>query len=54
MIRLIHDKTENYAEIGPGKVLTGLLKKALPKGTSWKVFSVSDMKSLEQFLKELG
>ncbi|HAO20390.1 MAG TPA: [acyl-carrier-protein] S-malonyltransferase [Desulfobacteraceae bacterium] len=53
MIRLINDKTENYAEIGPGKVLTGLLKKALPKGTSWKVLSVSDMKSLEQFLNGL-
>jgi [acyl-carrier-protein] S-malonyltransferase len=54
MIRLISNQTEFFTETGPGKVLSGLLKKALPKGTSGKVFSVSDMKSLEQFLKDIG
>lgn len=53
MARLIRENIDVYAEVGPGKVLTGLLKKALPKGSDAKVFSISDMKSLEQFFKEV-
>jgi [acyl-carrier-protein] S-malonyltransferase len=53
MTRLVRENIEVYAEVGPGKVLTGLLKKTLPKGSDAKVFSISDMKSLEQFFKEV-
>ncbi len=53
MMRLIRENTEVYVEVGPGKVLTGLVKKTLPKNSDAKVFSVSDMKSMEQFFKEV-
>ncbi len=43
-----------YVEIGPGKVLTGLLKKCLPQIDKTAVFNVSDMKSLDKFLEAVG
>jgi [acyl-carrier-protein] S-malonyltransferase len=44
----------NYAEIGPGKVLTGLVKKILPKNSSVKFFNINSLKTLESFCKEIG
>ncbi len=44
----------NYAEIGPGKVLTGLVKKILPKNSSAKFFNINSLKALESFCKEIG
>ncbi len=53
MIRLIDEKVEIFVEVGPGKVLTNLIKKTVPKDHPYKMFSVNDMKSLEFFLKEV-
>ena len=44
----------NYVEIGPGKVLTGLVKKILPKDSSAEFFSINSLKALESFFKEIG
>jgi [acyl-carrier-protein] S-malonyltransferase len=43
-----------FVEVGPKKVLAGLLKKILPPDTEAKVFNVEDMKSLESFLGAVG
>jgi [acyl-carrier-protein] S-malonyltransferase len=43
-----------FVEVGPKKVLAGLLKKILPPDTGAKVFNVEDMKSLENFLGAMG
>jgi [acyl-carrier-protein] S-malonyltransferase len=51
MCRLMEKDVEIFAEIGPGKVLTGLLKKILPKDYPCQIFNVNSMKGLEQFLK---
>jgi [acyl-carrier-protein] S-malonyltransferase len=43
-----------FVEVGPKKVLAGLLKKILPPDTGAKVLNVEDMKGLEGFLGEVG
>jgi [acyl-carrier-protein] S-malonyltransferase len=52
MCKLMEEHIEIFAEVGPGKVLAGLLKKILPEDYPCRIFNVNSMKSLEQFLKE--
>ncbi len=51
--RLMTENVEVFVEVGPGKVLTGLLKKILPKDYPCKIYNVNSMKQLERFLKEI-
>ncbi|MBT8340149.1 MAG: ACP S-malonyltransferase, partial [Desulfatitalea sp.] len=48
MMAMMADGVDTYVEIGPGRVLTGLLKKMLPADTDTRVFNVSDLKSLDK------
>ncbi len=50
MKKLEEAQTEIFVEIGPGKVLTGLLKKILPKGHACGVYNVNNLKTLEAFM----
>jgi [acyl-carrier-protein] S-malonyltransferase len=43
-----------FVEVGPKKVLTGLLKKILPRDTGAKVHNVENMPSLDSFLEAVG
>ena len=52
MCKLMQEKVEIFVEIGPGTVLTGLLKKILPKDYPCKTYRVYNMNSLEHFFKE--
>jgi [acyl-carrier-protein] S-malonyltransferase len=52
MCRLMAENIEVFVEVGPGRVLTGLLKKILPKDYPRKIYNVNSMKSLDQFLNE--
>jgi [acyl-carrier-protein] S-malonyltransferase len=54
MCKMIEEKVEVYTEIGPGKVLTGLIRKTLPKDNPAKTYSVNDLKGFENFLKEIS
>jgi [acyl-carrier-protein] S-malonyltransferase len=52
MCRLMDERVEVFAEIGPGKVLTGLLRKTLPRDYPATVCNVTDLKTFESFLQE--
>lgn len=52
MVNLIDEKMEAFVEVGPGRVLAGLLKKILPPDYPAKVYNISNMKQLEKFMNE--
>ncbi|MBU4344787.1 MAG: ACP S-malonyltransferase [Proteobacteria bacterium] len=54
MHRVMDEGVEIFAEIGPGKVLAGLLKKILPEDYPCKIYNVNNMKTLERFLQEVA
>ena len=45
-------KVGTFVEVGPGRVLAGLLKKILPSDYPAKVYNISNMKQLEKFMNE--
>ncbi len=47
---LAGENIEIFVEIGPGKVLTGLLRKILPKDYPAEIYNVNDLKTYEKFL----
>jgi [acyl-carrier-protein] S-malonyltransferase len=51
ILKMIENQTEIYVEIGPGRVLTGLLKKILPAGSNARAYNVYDLKTLDAFLQ---
>ncbi|MDY7037313.1 MAG: ACP S-malonyltransferase [Thermodesulfobacteriota bacterium] len=53
ILKMIEDKVDVFVEVGPKKVLSGLLKKIIPRKTEVKVYNVEDMKSLELFLEKI-
>lgn len=54
MLAMIEKNAEVFVEIGPGRVLTGLLKKSLPSGSTAKVYNIYDLKTLEAFIQAEG
>ena len=52
MTRLIEEPVEIFVEVGPGRVLSGILKKILPGDFHGKTYNVGNMKQLEKFLNE--
>ena len=52
MNTLIRQKMDTFVEVGPGRVLAGLLKKSIPSDYPAKIYHVSNMKQLEKFLQE--
>jgi len=54
MGKLVDRDIEVFAEIGPGKVLTGLAKKTLPKTHPAKLYSINSLKAVDQFLNEIS
>ena len=47
------ENVDVFVEVGPGRVLAGLLKKILPKDCPAKVYNVSNLKQLETFMNEI-
>ncbi|MEZ4527043.1 MAG: ACP S-malonyltransferase [Desulfobacterales bacterium] len=51
VLKMMAEQVEIFVEVGPGKVLTGLVKKIIPKDYVCEVHNVYDLPSLEAFLK---
>ena len=51
--RLVDENVEIFVEVGPGRVLAGLLKKILPGDYPAKTYNVANMKQLEKLLKDV-
>ena len=52
VLKMIADGVEVFAEIGPGKVLTGLVKKIIAKDHPVALYTINSLKSMESFLDE--
>jgi len=46
MMFIGENKINDFIEIGPGKVLTGLIKRILPNSNSFSINSINDIKNL--------
>jgi [acyl-carrier-protein] S-malonyltransferase len=53
MKKMMEKNIEIFVEVGPGRVLTGLLKKILPADYPAKIYNVGNMKQLEGLLREI-
>jgi [acyl-carrier-protein] S-malonyltransferase len=53
-MRLLDEQVDTFVEVGPGRVLTGLLKKIFPSDYSARLYSVSNLKQLERLLHEVA
>lgn len=51
MLKLKSDSVMTFVEIGPGRVLTGLLRKILPRDYGAAVYNVFDLKTFEKYHK---
>ena len=53
MNKLMEQEVEVFVEVGPGRVLAGLLKKTLPRDYPGKFYNVANMKQLEKFMNDV-
>jgi [acyl-carrier-protein] S-malonyltransferase len=54
MKRLMERRIDVIVEVGPGRVLAGLLKQILPKDHPCKVYTANSLKNLEQAIQDIG
>jgi len=53
MLGMLENGVDIFVEVGPKKVLTGLLKKIIGRESGAKLYNVEDAESLERFLKSV-
>ena len=53
IVNMLNDGVDLFVEVGPKKVLTGLLKKIVPSKKDIEIYNVEGLQGLEAFLKEI-
>jgi [acyl-carrier-protein] S-malonyltransferase len=53
VLKMLDDGVDTFVEVGPKKVLTGLINKIIPKENSHGVYNVEDVSSLNAFLEAI-
>jgi [acyl-carrier-protein] S-malonyltransferase len=53
ILKMIDQGVDTFVEVGPKKVLNGLVSKILPEGGGQKIYNVEDMKTLDSFLNAI-
>jgi [acyl-carrier-protein] S-malonyltransferase len=51
--KMVAENVDVFVELGPGRVLAGLLKKILPNDYRAKVYNLANLKQLEAFVSEI-
>ena len=51
ILRMSKEKVKNFIEIGPGKVLTGMVKRTIKDANCFSINSIADIKNLQNELK---
>jgi len=54
IVKMLEQGVNTFVEVGPKRVLTGLLKKIIPAESDPKIFNVEDVKSLNLFLEAVN
>jgi [acyl-carrier-protein] S-malonyltransferase len=52
LIYIANSKETNFIEIGPGKALTGMVKRTLKNVNTFSINSIADIKNLKNELKK--
>ena len=53
ILKMLEDGVEVFVEVGPKNVLTGLLKKIVPKDRPVSLYNVEDPEGIENLINKL-
>lgn len=54
LLKMLAEGVDTFIEVGPKKVLTGLVKKTVPRGQETVMMNVEDLKSLERVVEAVS
>ena len=52
LLRMSKEKIRSFIEIGPGKVLTGMVKRTIKDANTFSINSIADIKNLQNEFKK--
>tara|TARA_B100001121_G_scaffold310304_1_gene340572 strand:+ start:3019 stop:3960 length:942 start_codon:yes stop_codon:yes gene_type:complete len=52
ILRMSKEKIQNFVELGPGKVLTGMVKRTIKNANCFSINSIADIKNLQNEFKK--